>query len=144
MLKAIKGTTRHNETSQRYCQVRTVKDRKCQGQSAHKNRDCCVPLALARSVGVPTVHLLSDESGNVREGSQQRNFEIALAREVFQNGWQPERNAVTPRHGAEVATCQKDHITMTQCFPNTDGLMLVLRFFLSLQLGRDPRLLVVG
>src|ERR1700686_3614714 len=93
---------------------------------------------------MPAIYLLHNEGSNVGEGGKQCYFHVALSRHAFQYCGQPEGNAITPSHRAEVTACKKEHIAVPQCLPDAIGADAFLSFLLLLKLSGNPQLLVIG
>ena len=91
-----------------------------------------MPATLLGSIGMPSIHLLCDESGYIRQGCEKRHSQIALSGDAFQNCGQPKSNPITPCHRAEVAERQQNYIAIAQGFPNAKGTTAVLGLLLAL------------
>src|ERR1700675_2840792 len=70
-LKTVKRSPHENEQANRYQGPRAIKHSEREGESAQKDRDGRMPPALSSSIGMPAIQLLSNESSDVRQSSQQ-------------------------------------------------------------------------
>src|SRR5260370_42362070 len=102
-LKPIKRPARKNEQGNRRRQVEAIDNSQSQGYATQKKRNGRVPSALASSIGMPSIHLLCNKRGNILQASQQGYSEAALSGQTLQDGPYPKRDAVAPRHRAEIA-----------------------------------------
>src|SRR4029077_19579947 len=105
---------------------RAIQHSEREGERAQKHRDGRMPPALSSSIRMPAIQLLGDESSDIWQSGQQRNLQVALSREAFQNGGEPESDAVTSGHGTEIAQCQQDYIPVAQSSPNTQRMMTII------------------
>src|SRR5882672_8295881 len=143
-LEAVESPASHHKQKNRYGQVGTIDHREGESDATNENGHCRMPSAFASSVGVPSIQLLRDESCYVRQSGKQRHLQIASPREMFENGRQPERDAVTPGHGAEVAKGQQNYIAVTKGFPNAVRANAFLGLLFSPQFGSNPGLFIGG
>src|ERR1700687_228478 len=70
-LKAIKRSPHKNEQANGYQGPRAIEHSEREGESAQKDRDGRMPPSLSSSIGMPAIQLLSDESSDVWQSSQQ-------------------------------------------------------------------------
>src|ERR1700674_5187962 len=97
-----------------------------------------MPAAFPGAVGMPSVQLLAEKSGQVRQGGKQRHFHVALSGQALQHGGKPKCDSVVSSHGKEIAEGEQNNVAVTQSLPNAVGANVLFRLFLPLKLRDDP------
>src|SRR5260370_267778 len=137
-MKTVERTDRQNKKTERHRQVRAVNNRQSDCQPAYEDRYRRVPTTFTRTVRMPTVQLLCDESRHVRQRCEQRHGKIAFPRKSLQNGRKPECYPVASTHSAEITYRQQDYIAVAKPLPHTVRATPDLGFLLPLKFGSNP------
>src|SRR5260370_8934615 len=111
-MKTVKETARQNKKPERPRQVRAVNNRQSDCQPAYEDRYRRVPTTFTRTVRMPTVQLLCDESRHARQRCEQRHGKIAFPRKSLKNRRKPECYPLASHHSAEITYRQQDYIDL--------------------------------